>query len=209
MAKQAKYVQAGSSIDWTNPGLDADSNVSVGDVVPLSNGIGIALGDIAYGATGSLKVTDVFELPAINDTAFDVDDILYWDSAASKLTNITGISASEPASAETNTGDGELDTIVVGAGAVAETWTLKCITAATGGGTFSVIGSVSGRMDDTVVGSAYDNGKIAFTITAGTADFVVGDVITIEFTQANTIAGKAVYPKAKTATTAIIDIARR
>lgn len=58
---------------------------------------------------------------------------------------------------------------------VAETWTVTCTAAATNGGTFSVVGSVTGATASATVGTAYDNGKIKFIINDGTTDFVVGD----------------------------------
>jgi Tol biopolymer transport system component len=42
-----------------------------------------------------------------------------------------------------------------------------------------VTGSSSGPATNAVVGSAYDNGKIAFTINDGTVDFIVGDRFTV------------------------------
>jgi hypothetical protein len=66
---------------------------------------------------------------------------------------------------------------------VTETWTITCITAAANGGTFSVVGSVSGAQANAVVGTPYDNGKLAFTINDGTTDFTVGAQFTIATTQ--------------------------
>lgn len=77
------YVQRGKTIDYTNNGASA---IAYGAVIPLITRIGIAGEAIAVGATGSVQVEEVFELPAVNDTAFAVGDQLYWDSAAGKLT---------------------------------------------------------------------------------------------------------------------------
>ena len=62
---------------------------------------------------------------------------------------------------------------------VAETWTLTCTVAATDGGTFSVVGSVSGAQSDATVGTDYDNGIIQFLINDSTTDFAVSDVFTL------------------------------
>jgi len=43
---------------------------------------------IEVGATGSVHVSGVFELPAINTAAFAVGDDLYWDPNAGVLTNV-------------------------------------------------------------------------------------------------------------------------
>ena len=67
--------------------------------------------------------------------------------------------------------------------AITETWTLTCTAAATHGGTFSVVGSISGAQPDATVGTPYDNGKLKFTINDGTADFIVGDQFIFTLTQ--------------------------
>jgi hypothetical protein len=79
----------------------------------------------------------------------------------------------------TNTGDGTVASVTAPISTVTEDWTLTCTAATVDGGTFSVIGSVSGAQADATVGVAYDNGFVAFTITDGVADWVVGDTITI------------------------------
>ena len=62
---------------------------------------------------------------------------------------------------------------------VSEVWTLTCTTAATDGGTFSVVGSVSGAQADATVGVDYDNGIIQLLINDSTTDFAVNDVFTL------------------------------
>jgi hypothetical protein len=62
---------------------------------------------------------------------------------------------------------------------VTETWTITCTAAAANGGTFSVSGSVSGAQAAATVGVEYNSGEIAFTITDGATDFIVGDVFTV------------------------------
>lgn len=84
----------------------------------------------------------------------------------------------------TGTGNGQLLNLRSTGATVTETWTLECTAAAANGGTFSVTGSVSGAQADATVGVAYDNGKIAFIITDGTTDFIVGDDWSIASTQA-------------------------
>jgi hypothetical protein len=82
------------------------------------------------------------------------------------------------------TGNGLMTGPTVSAAAVKEVWTVRLKTAAANGGTFSVTGSVSGATADAVVGVAYDNGKVAFTIADGTTDFIVGDTFTLTITGA-------------------------
>ncbi|MGE5631715.1 MAG: DUF2190 family protein [Caulobacteraceae bacterium] len=80
------YIQKGDVIDYTNGGAAA---IEYNEVVPLVSRIAVAAEAIAIGATGSLRVTGVHELPAINTAAFAVGDQLYWDSAAGNLTNVS------------------------------------------------------------------------------------------------------------------------
>jgi predicted RecA/RadA family phage recombinase len=78
------YIQKGDVIDYINPG----AAIAYNDVVNLTTRIGIAAENIAVGATGSVAVTGVYELPAINTDSFAVGDALYWDPVANNLTNI-------------------------------------------------------------------------------------------------------------------------
>lgn len=79
------YIQRGETIDYTNPGTVP---IAYGDVVVLTNRIGVAGEDISIGTTGSVHVVGVFELPAINNAAFAVGEQLYWDPASGVLTNV-------------------------------------------------------------------------------------------------------------------------
>lgn len=82
----------------------------------------------------------------------------------------------------TGTGNGTLTSVLTYAATVTETWTVKCITPATNGGTFSVVGSVSGAQANAFMGT-YTNGKIGFTLTDGSIDFALNDQWTIAATQ--------------------------
>jgi len=79
------FFQKGDVIDYTNPG---PTPIQYGDVVNLTTRIGVAGENIAVGATGSLHVAGVFELPAVNNTAFTVGQQLYWDPVAQNLTDV-------------------------------------------------------------------------------------------------------------------------
>lgn len=80
-----------------------------------------------------------------------------------------------------NTGDGTC-TGVAGdvKNTIEETFTLTCIAEAANAGTFSVIGSKSGRLADAEVGVAYDSDYIDFTLNDGATDFALGDIFTID-----------------------------
>lgn len=85
MAKQAIFQYEGKTINFTNGGEDA---VAVGSVVSLGSRVGVALETIAPGATGGIKLTGVWRMPAVNTASFGVGDQLYWDATANKLTKV-------------------------------------------------------------------------------------------------------------------------
>ena len=62
---------------------------------------------------------------------------------------------------------------------LSETITLTCIAAVPNGGTFSVVGSVSGALANANVGVMYDSSVVSFLINDGAADFLAGDAFVI------------------------------
>lgn len=96
------------------------------------------------------------------------------------------IAASAGSPSYSGTGGGTLGSVSVFSGAsVTETITATCVTASAGAGVFNVNGSVSGPLGLATVGVAFSSSKIAFTISDGTPDFIVGDQFTIAVTAAN------------------------
>lgn len=81
--------------------------------------------------------------------------------------------------AGTNTGNGAAGAITRGAKTKVGNYTLRCITAATNGGTFAVFDPDGYRLDDLKVTVAYSNGHFGVTIADGTTDFIVGDTFTV------------------------------
>lgn len=75
-----------------------------------------------------------------------------------------------------NTGNGYVSAERVSTSPVDETWTLT----ATSSTNFTVTGSVSGAQAAATVGTAYDNGIVAFKIVAGGTAFVSGDEFTFD-----------------------------
>ncbi len=78
-----------------------------------------------------------------------------------------------------NFGQGTISLVTAGTSAQTEYWTMTCIATAKKGGTFSVVGSKSGRHADYDIQTgayASEDGAVAFTITSHVRKFfVVGD----------------------------------
>lgn len=91
------------------------------------------------------------------------------------------------------TGNGAISGVEASPSAVTETWAITCTIAAANGGTFSVVGSVSGAQADAVVGTPYENGLIKFLISDGSTDFTVGATISIPVTQGAASAAGATW----------------
>lgn len=72
------YQQPGEVIDFTNSG----SAISAGDVVRIGNILGVALVDIANGATGSVQISGVFEVPKVSAAVIAQGENLTWDASA-------------------------------------------------------------------------------------------------------------------------------
>lgn len=73
------YVQPGEVIDWTN---GTGSAVSAGAVVAVGQMLGIALVDIADGATGSVRIRGVFTVPKVSAAVIAAGESLVWDVSA-------------------------------------------------------------------------------------------------------------------------------
>jgi len=79
-----------------------------------------------------------------------------------------------------NTGGGTLTGVTGGDDTQIGTYTITCIAAATGAGTFKVEAPNGEALPDAQAGAAYANPQLNFTINDGTPDFAVGDTFTIE-----------------------------
>lgn len=77
------------------------------------------------------------------------------------------------------TGNGTFTAYSGGPASVPETFTITCIATAPNGGTFSVVGSVSGSLGNATVGAPFTSTKINFTINDGSTDFALNDVFSI------------------------------
>ncbi|MBU2701681.1 putative RecA/RadA family phage recombinase [Sporomusaceae bacterium BoRhaA] len=96
----AVHVQKGDIIDYT-----AAADVGYLEIVPLAAKIGIALEPIATGATGSLAITEVWELPAAAPLEIAAGDMVYWNKTNNNIdkTN-SGVLAGFAVAAKTSAG---------------------------------------------------------------------------------------------------------
>ena len=72
------FVQPGDVIQVT-----AGSTISAGDVVRVGQILGVALTDIANGATGSVAIKGVFTVAKVSAAVIAQGESLTWDSSAS------------------------------------------------------------------------------------------------------------------------------
>lgn len=71
-------------IDYT-----AGADISAGDVVVLGKFlVGIAVDDIANGASGVIDTMGIWKIDAVNNVAFTLGDVLYWNASTKKVTNV-------------------------------------------------------------------------------------------------------------------------
>jgi predicted RecA/RadA family phage recombinase len=103
------YVQDGKTIDYTN---GTGSTITAGSIVELQHCLGVAVADIANGATGAVAIEGVFTLPKVSAAVFAVGEKLVYDTSANAFDD----SAATPAS-----GDLTGAAIAVKAGANLET----------------------------------------------------------------------------------------
>ena len=106
------YVQPGDTID-----VVAGSAISSGDVVKVGQVLGVALADIANGATGSVAVRGVFTCPKVTAAVIAAGESLTWDVSAGKFDD----NAATPA-----TGDVTGNVVAVEAGTSSDT-TIKVL----------------------------------------------------------------------------------
>lgn len=98
-----------------------------------------------------------------------------------KLVNAVASSLAA-AVAGTNTGGGTVGSLTGRVGAPTETITLVCTATASGAGTFSVTGSVSGLLGYATVGVLFSSSVCGLLISDGTPDFALNDSFTIAAT---------------------------
>lgn len=75
------FLRDGEVEQYTNGG----SAISSGDVVVIGTRLGVALVDIANGATGSVAMRGVFNVPKVTAAVVAVGETLTWDVSAGKF----------------------------------------------------------------------------------------------------------------------------
>lgn len=83
--------QKGGIIDWVN---GTGAAVASGDVVKMGNILGVAMVDIANGATGSVCIDGVFTVPKVTAAVIAQGDSLTWDVSAGKFDDNAAVAAS-------------------------------------------------------------------------------------------------------------------
>jgi len=78
------YQESSRFIDYT-----AGSVIAAGDVVVLGKFLcGVAVANIANGAVGVIDTEGIYKVDAVNDTAFTLGDVIYWNASTKKCTNV-------------------------------------------------------------------------------------------------------------------------
>lgn len=79
----SNYYSCGKALDHTNAGA---STIPSGSAVLLGTVLGVALVDIAVGATGSVAVEGVWKLARTSGQTYAIGAALYWDDTAKAIT---------------------------------------------------------------------------------------------------------------------------
>ena len=82
------FTQDGKVIQYT-----AGANISAGAVVKIGNVLGIALTDIASGATGSVALEGVFSAPKVSAAVIAQGESLTWDVSAGAFDDNAAVAA--------------------------------------------------------------------------------------------------------------------
>lgn len=78
----SNHVREGLTLTWTN---GTGSDVSAGDGVLINDVMGVALVDIADGASGEVHVVDVYTLPKETGVAIAAGEQVYWDNVNGRI----------------------------------------------------------------------------------------------------------------------------
>lgn len=81
------YVQEGDVLNYTNA---SGSTIVSGTAILIGTWLGVALADIANGATGSVAIEGVFTVPKLSTDVVTQGAVLYWDNTNKRLTTTVG-----------------------------------------------------------------------------------------------------------------------
>ena len=100
-------------------------------------------------------------------------------AAGTLIALITAANALTPTAKPGNTGNGVIGSVTVSSSAYSGIYTLKITEAAANGGKFELQDTDGYPIGEGVVGQPYSGNGLAFTLSDGSADFVVGDSFTL------------------------------
>lgn len=80
------YISAGNTVDYTAGG----SAIASGQVVPLTDRVGIAKDAIAANTAGVLHVTGVWQVVKLSTDVVTQGQLLYWDNGNTRFTTTVG-----------------------------------------------------------------------------------------------------------------------
>lgn len=89
MTTTAEHIKKGNVIDYT-----ATADIAYHEVIPLTSRIGVALEKISANSSGSIAISDIWEIPAATSLAIAIGDEVYYNTSNSNIDKTdTGIPA--------------------------------------------------------------------------------------------------------------------
>ncbi|HVY20407.1 MAG TPA: DUF2190 family protein [Bauldia sp.] len=88
MAKN--FIQIGSVLDLTVIDETDAVDIASGEGYLAGSIFGVAVTDVAVGASGPFQVDGVWSLPKATPQAWGQGALVYWDNAARKVTTVSG-----------------------------------------------------------------------------------------------------------------------
>jgi len=89
------YSSPGKVVQYT-----AGADITSGQVVKMGNILGVALADIANGATGSVAIEGVFRVPKVSGAVIALGESLTWDVSAASGAGEFDDNAATPATGD-------------------------------------------------------------------------------------------------------------
>ncbi|MBZ4194568.1 MAG: DUF2190 family protein [Candidatus Contendobacter sp.] len=143
------FVQDGDIVTYTN----ASTAILSGALVPLVNRAGIALVDIAGGASGSVQVEGIFTVPKTTGASWTIGQALYVDDLTGKATVVASDNVPAGFAAADATSGAATGNIALG-GNLASGNPVATVVAA-------VAGTLTGTVDGTIADIAASGGACA------------------------------------------------